>query len=451
MAPPVFRHFALTKRRLIGHAPRQPMRSFSLFLALRYLKPKRTFLSTITLVSVLGVTLGITVLILVISVMTGFDRELQRKVLGFDAHVLVTGDDILHDTDPLMKKIAQTPGVVAAAPFVQGPVIVEFQNRRLAPKIRGIDIEQEERVTQIAKFIVSGTLDLAGDKTVIGSELAHALGIGVGDKLTVYSPGNLGEIVDEINRLEKEGGDKKSISQLKELVLPAELTVTGIFKSGRYAYDAEFLLVPLHVGQELYGLGDGLHGITVRTTDPYRADEVKRALNAALGGEATAQTWMDMNKDLFDAIRLERNVMFFLLLFIIIVAAFGIMNTLITVTVQKTREIGIMKALGASMGQIMWVFLAQGMVVGFFGNLTGLALGMALIRWRNEFKDWLAHALHIEIFPADVYQFSAIPAEVVPKDVAIICLSAFAICSVAALVPAWFAARMEPVKALRYE
>jgi lipoprotein-releasing system permease protein len=160
---------------------------------------------------------------------------------------------------------------------------------------------------------------------------------------------------------------------------------------------------------------------------------------------------MDMNKDLFDAIRLERNVMFFLLLFIIIVAAFGIMNTLITVTVQKTREIGIMKALGASVGQIMWVFLAQGMVVGFFGNITGLALGMALVRWRNEFKDWLGHTLGIQIFPADVYQFSAIPAEVVPKDVAIICLSAFAICSLAALVPAWFAARLEPVKALRYE
>jgi lipoprotein-releasing system permease protein len=427
------------------------MRSFSLFLALRYLKPKRTFLSTITLVSVLGVTLGITVLILVISVMTGFDRELQRKVLGFDAHVLVTGGDILHDTEPLMEKIARTPGVVAAAPFVQGPVIVEFQNRRLAPKIRGIDIEQEEKVTQIAKFIVSGTLDLAGDKTVIGAELANALGVGVGDKLIVYSPGNLGQIVDEINRLEKEGGDKKSLSGLKEMVLPAELTVTGIFESGRFVYDSEFLLVPLHVGQELYGLNDGLHGVTVRTTDPYRADEVKRALNDALGGEVTAQTWMDMNKDLFDAIRLERNVMFFLLLFIIIVAAFGIMNTLITVTVQKTREIGIMKALGASVGQIMWVFLAQGMVVGFFGNITGLALGMALVRWRNEFKDWLGHTLGIQIFPADVYQFSAIPAEVVPKDVAIICLSAFAICSLAALVPAWFAARLEPVKALRYE
>jgi lipoprotein-releasing system permease protein len=143
--------------------------------------------------------------------------------------------------------------------------------------------------------------------------------------------------------------------------------------------------------------------------------------------------------------------MFFLLLFIVIVAAFGIMNTLITVTVQKTREIGIMKALGASTAQIIWVFLAQGMIVGVFGNITGLAAGMALVRWRNEFKDWLARTLQIEIFPTSIYQFSEIPAVTDPKDVAIICVSAFVICTLAALIPAYFAARLDPVKALRYE
>jgi lipoprotein-releasing system permease protein len=209
--------------------------------------------------------------------------------------------------------------------------------------------------------------------------------------------------------------------------------------------------VPLFVGQELYGLGDALHGITVRTTDPYGAEKVKHAIESYLTPPEYAQTWIDMNSQYFEAVRLERTVMFFLLFFIIIVAAFGIMNTLITVTVQKTREIGIMKALGANIWQIVWVFLGQGVVVGLFGTGIGLALGMTLIRYRNEFSHWLANTLHIEVFPRQIYQFSEIPAEVVPIDVAKICVGAFIICWIFALLPAYRAARLDPVKALRSE
>lgn len=426
---------------------------FSFFLALRYLKPKRTFLSIITLISVLGVMLGVTVLILVISVMTGFDRELRQKVIDFDAHILVTTEDVLRDWRPLKAKIDNTPGVVAAAPYVQGPVIAEFQYRRLAPLIRGIDPAQEEKVVAIRKFIKLGALDLEGESVVLGSELARKLQITVGDKLTVYSPGNLGQILDSIKKLENAKGaeEKQAIDELRDVILPKELTVTGIFETGHYEHDSNFLLVPLYIGQELYGLGDALHGITVKTNDPYAADQVKHAIDQFLQPPEYAQTWIDLNKQLFEAIRLERNVMFFLLFFIVVVAAFGIMSTLITVTVQKRREIGIVKALGANITQIIWVFLGQGTVVGAFGTLTGLGLGMTLIRYRNEFSHWLAHTLHIEIFPREVYQFSEIPAQVVPHDVAIICISAFLICSLAALIPAYFAARLDPVKALRYE
>jgi lipoprotein-releasing system permease protein len=424
---------------------------FSLFLALRYLKPKRTFVSVITLISVAGVTLGIMVLILVISVMTGFDQELRRKVLGFDSHLLINTETVLRGWRDVAEDVRKQPHVLAVAPYVMGPVIAEFEGRRLAPKIRGIDPEQEQKVTDIKSAIVDGALDLDGDKVVLGQELADQLGVRVGDKLTVFSPGNLSEIMQELDKAEKDPSNQKTLSELREMILPADLVVTGIFKSGRYVYDAEFLLVPLHVGQELYGLGDDVHGLSVKTDDPYKAPEVKGQLLDQLPPPIEVETWIDLNKQLFDAIAMERNVMFFLLLFIVIVAAFGIMNTLITVTVQKTREIGIMKALGATTAQIIWIFLSQGMIVGFFGNITGLAAGMALISWRNEAKEWLANALGIEIFPRGVYQFSSIPAEVVPHDVAIICISAFVICSLAALIPAYTAARLDPVKALRYE
>jgi len=426
---------------------------FSFFLALRYLKPKRTFLSIITLISVLGVTLGVTVLILVISVMTGFDRELRQKVIEFDAHILVTTEDIMRDWRAVKEKVDHVPGVVATAPYVQGPVIVEFQNRRVAPLIRGIDLAEEEKVIPLRKFIVQGALDLDGDSTVLGTELARSLHIGVGDKLTVYSPGNLGQILDGIKKLENAKGtdEKQAVDELREVILPKELTVTGIYETGHYVHDSQFLLVPLYIGQELYDLGDALHGITVKTDNPYGAERVKNEIENFLTPPQFAETWIDMNRQYFEAVRLERTVMFFLLFFIVVVAAFGIMSTLITVTVQKRREIGIVKALGANIWQIIWIFLGQGTVVGLFGTLGGLGLGMILIRYRNEFSHWLASTLHIEIFPREVYQFSQIPAQVVPHDVTIICISAFLICSFAALIPAYFAARLDPVKALRYE
>ena len=450
---PPLQIFFVGKQGLPVHGIGELKLPFSLFLALRYLKPKRTFLSIITLISILGVTLGVTVLILVIAVMTGFDRELRQKVIDFDAHILVTTEDIMHDWRTLETKIDNTPGVVATAPFIQGPVIVEFENRRLAPMIRGVDPAQEEKVIPLRKFVKQGNLNLEGESAVLGVELARKLRVSVGDKITIYSPGNLSQVLDGIKKLENAKGaeEKKAIDELRDVILPKELTVTGIFETGHYLHDSEFLLVPIYVGQELYGLGDALHGITVKTDNPYGAERVKNAIEEFLEPPEFAQTWIDMNRQYFEAVRLERTVMFFLLFFIVVVAAFGIMSTLITVTVQKRQEIGIVKALGANISQIIWIFLGQGTVVGLFGTITGLGLGMTLIRYRNEFSRWLASTLHIEIFPREVYQFSEIPAQVVPQDVWIICISAFFICSFAALIPAYFAARLDPVKALRYE
>lgn len=431
------------------------MKSFSFFLALRYLQPRRTFLSIITLISIVGVTLGIGILVLVMSVMTGFDREMKRKVIGFDAHLVVTNRDIMHDWRTVAEEVRKgSREVTGISPFVLGPVIVEYQNSRLAPKIRAVDPKLEEEVTEIRSCIKEGDWDLSGQNTVMGQEMARALGVGVGDKVTIYSPSNLKAVFEQLEEVEKTGDKQakdKKLAELRNLVLPTEVTVTGIFNSGRNLYDAEFLFIPLYLGQELYGLKDNVHGLWVKTTDAYRAEAVKQALLKRLEAPLTALTWMDLNRTLFEAVRLERTVMFFLLFFIIIVAAFGIMNTLITVTVQKTREIGILKALGARVSQIVWVFLAQGMVVGVLGNVAGLALGLGFTQFRNEFSRWLASTFGIEVFPASVYQFTEIPAQVVPTDVALISISAFIICSLAALVPAYFAARLDPVKALRME
>jgi len=389
----------------------------------------------------------------VMSVMTGFEKELQRKVIGFDAHLLVSNNGLMDEWHDVQNKITKAPGVIASAPFVQGPVIVEFNHQRLAPKIRGIDPVLEEKVGDLSKFIIAGKLDLSGDNAVLGSELARALGVQVGDVITIYSPHQIGDVVDQLDRLKSksEGNKDKDVENLRQMILPTELTVTGIFESGRYLYDSEFLLVPLHIAQELYGLGGSVHGLAVRTVDPDKAAEIREELRKFLPEDISCTTWMDMNKQLFDAIAMERHVMFFLLMFIILVAAFGIMNTLITMTVQKTREIGVLKALGARTWQVILVFLIQGMVIGIFGVASGLALGMTLIRWRNEVSQWLASVLGVEIFPKSIYEFSSIPAEVVPSDVAMICISAFVICSLAALIPAWIASRLDPVKALRCE
>jgi len=424
---------------------------FTYFLALRYLKPKRTFLSLITLISIFGVVLGISVLIIVISVMTGFERELQRKIIGFDADVLISGNEVMNNWREILDRTRKAQGVVAAAPFAQGRVVVQFQNHRAVPWLRGIDPELEQSVANLKQFLVAGEFDLSGDNGIIGSELASTLGVSIGDTVEIYSPHDMGELQKALDEAEGKPDNHQQLKRVRELILPMDITITGMFNSGRYAYDSDYIIVPLHIMQEAYSLGGGVHGIAVRTSDPFTADKVRDRLNRFIEPPFQAVTWIDQNRELFDAIRIERTTMFFVLIFVVIVAAFGIMSTLITSTVQKTREIGLLKALGAQMTQIMWIFLAQGMIVGFFGTLIGLSSGIALVQYRNEVRDFLAATFHIELFPAAVYQFSEIPAEIVPRDVFVICVSGFLICSIAALVPAYFAARLDPVKALRFE
>ncbi len=425
---------------------------FSLFLALRYLRPKRTFVSVITVISVLGVTLGVMVLIVVISVMTGFERTLQRAILGFEPHLRVTNGEVMRDWRDLSPRIKKVPGVVGVAPYVQGPVLIEHQGRVNPAILRGIDVPEEEKLIDLKKFVI-GTVDMPLDSVIVGQELAAELGAHIGDEVTIYAPGNIRGVIDEIRRENDDPKAKpRTLAEIKQdVVLPAPMKIVGLINSGRNSVDSSTLLVPLSNAQDLYELKDGVHGLSVSTVNPYDVRATQRLIEDALDGHAFSTSWYDENRERFDAIRMERHVMFFILFFIVLVAAFGIMNTLITVTVQKTREIGIMKALGARTAQIVWVFLAQGMCVGAMGTLGGLVLGLTVLHYRNPFRDWLSARLHIEVFPAGIYDFEGIPAEVVPHDVAGICIGAFFLCSLAALVPAWVAARLDPVKALRVD
>jgi lipoprotein-releasing system permease protein len=434
------------------HVPPLVKVPFSLFLAFRYLKPKRTFVSVITALSVLGVTLGITVLIVVISVMTGFDRSLQRAILGFEPHLRVNTGEIMTNWREIMPVLNKVPGVAATAPYVQGPVLVQHESRVDPAVMRGIDPELEENLLHLKKY-VTGSVEMANDTAIVGGVLAAELGVTVGDEITIFAPGNMSGLIEEIRKENDNPNEKpKTLRDLKDdFVIPQPMKVTGIFNSGMNTFDSSFILVPLTNAQELYGLKDGVHGISVETDDVRTVRKTQEKIDQTLNGAALTTSWYDENRQRFDAIRMERHVMFTILMFLIVIAAFGITSTLFTVTWQKRREIGIMKALGATPGQIVWVFLYQGMVVGFFGNLIGLLAGLTAIQYRNPFRDWLASTFKIEVFPAGIYEFEGIPAEIVPHDVTIICVSAFFICSLAALIPAYIASQLDPVEALRYE
>ena len=241
---------------------------FTCFLALRYLKPKRTFLSLITLISILGVVLGISVLIIVISVMTGFERELQRKIIGFDADVLISGNEVMNNWREILDRTKKTQGVAAAAPFAQGRVIVQFQNHRAVPWLRGIDPDLEQSVANLKQFLVAGEFDLGGDNGIIGSELASTLGVSIGDTIEIYSPHDMGELQKALDAAEGKPDNHQELKRVRELILPMEITVTGMFNSGRYAYDSDYIIVPLHIMQEAYSLG-GEHDINTNAAEGF--------------------------------------------------------------------------------------------------------------------------------------------------------------------------------------
>ena len=405
---------------------------FSLFLALKYLRPKRTFLSVVTVLSVLGVLLGVAVLVIVLSVMTGFDEMWRDKILDFNAHVTVSVPGGLgEDEEGLCAEIESIPGVTGAAPFLQSLVFIQKPNGQIeTPVIRGIDPAREGRVSRIPRSLVAGEYTVAEDAVLVGRDLARRLGVEVGDTLTVYSPATF---------MDKD-----------EIRLPTEMRVAGIFEIGMWDFDMGYLVTSLWEARDFCG-GAGLEAIQVMATDPYAADRVAAAIRARLGPGYYVTTWMEQNQQLFAALRVEKNMMFFLLIFITIVAAFGITNTLITVTVQKTREIGLLRSLGFSAGAILRVFLWQGWLEGVLGTTLGVGTGLLVLKYRNDLLHFLNDRCGMQLLPEELYHLAELPAHTLPGDVALVAGSVLVICTLAALIPAWQAARLDPVRALRYE
>lgn len=417
---------------------------FELLLALRYLRPKRTFVSVITLISVLGVTLGVAVLIIVISVMSGFDRELRDKILGFSPHLRVAYTNrTMKGYQAIIKKISTNPEVRAVAPYVLAQVLVETQpdsgqSQVGAPWMRGIDPKLDINVKGMVTNLV-GKFDLSDRGVLIGAEFARSMGLSVGERLLIYSP-------RELNKMRQNQTKEK-----QEAVLPDEFEVRGIFDAGYFEYNAAFIVTSLEDAQDLYVLGDSVHGLEINLKDANKAPAVQRELTKSLGPEFRITTWMDENASILGALVVEKNVMFYLLFFIMIVAALCILSALITFVVQKTREIGMLKALGATDLQVAGLFLSQSGFVGTVGVLSGFGLGMLALSYRNEFLHFMNRMTGFELFPASIYGFSELPSLIVPRDIVLICGSALLICLLGGVIPAWRAGRLQPVAALRYE
>ncbi|MDP0496836.1 MAG: ABC transporter permease [Verrucomicrobiota bacterium JB024] len=405
-----------------------------LYLALKQLFPSGRLVSLFCVVSVIGVTLGVAVLLIVQSVMNGFGKEIRDKLADTDGHVRIQGGGILYQTWPLVEMAEQIDGVEAVSPYAEGMVMMMHRNIPAFPFVRGVDVFGDEPIVPFDKYLRSGKFEDLDDETVfLGAGLAASIGAYAGSTVEVYSPLML-------EKLKKD-----------EVLLPRELTVAGIFETGYNEIDANTMIVTLRLMQELYGLNDGAHGVALRLKNRDDAVKVANQLNAQLQPPYSATTWLDRNSAMLSVLVLEKTVMSFIILFIVLVAAFSIASSLYTAVVRKTREIGLLGAMGARSRHTAAIFCLQGMIIGVVGSLLGVGFALLALHYRVNIIDAITAATDSRDMMIRFYKFREPPVHYEATDFVLTVAFALVVSTLAGLIPAWFAARLKPADALRNE
>ncbi len=414
------------------------MLPFELFVGLRYTHAKRRnhFISFISIVSMAGIALGVMALIVVLSVMNGFQEELRARILGVAAHLEISGPgDRLADWRGVLAQTRQNDEVEAGAPYVNTQGMLANGDMVRGAIIRGIAPDLESRVADFSRHMKAGRLDdlkAGGFGIVLGAELARALNVFPGDKVVLLTPqGNI-----------TPAGVMPRIKQF---------TVVGIFEAGMFEYDSGLALIHLQDAQKLLRLGDDVSGVRLKLDDMLRAPFVTRALTRSLKGDFYLTDWTQSHANFFRAVAIEKRMMFLILLLIVAVAAFNIVSTLVMAVTDKQADIAILRTLGARPGSIMKIFIVQGAFIGVFGTLLGFVSGVLLARNLETVVPVIERIAGVDLFPADVYYISKLPSKLVWSDVAIITGVSLLISLLATLYPSWRASRIQPAEALRYE